>query len=132
MRRYSILMAAVLAISSLAMAGEDPTVVDPDHYSVVFENDEVRVLRITYGPGEESVMHYHADGVAVFLTDHQVEFTMSDGTSQVVESTAGEAAWAPGGDHLPKNLGGEALEVILVELKEEDDDDGDADDADDG
>ena len=28
---------------------DDPVVVDPDHYAVEFENDQVRVLRIKYG-----------------------------------------------------------------------------------
>jgi hypothetical protein len=37
-------------------AGKDPVKVDSKHYSVEFENDKVRVLRIKYGPGEKSVM----------------------------------------------------------------------------
>jgi hypothetical protein len=53
--------------------GSDPTVVDSDHYQTEFENEAVRILRITYGPGEESVMHYHPDSVAVFVTDHLVQ-----------------------------------------------------------
>ena len=118
MSRTMLILALALAITPATWAGEDPTVVDPEHYSVIFENDEVRVLRITYGPGEESVMHYHPDGVAVFLTPHNVEFTMPDGAAEVAEAAAGDVIWAPGGDHLPKNLGEEPLEVILVELKE--------------
>ena len=35
----------------------DPLKVDPKHYKVEFENDRVRVLRITYGPREKSVIH---------------------------------------------------------------------------
>ena len=62
--------------------GSDPAVVDPDHYTVEFENDAVRVLRIKYGPGEESVMHYHPNSVAVFLTDIEAQMTMADGTTQ--------------------------------------------------
>lgn len=116
MRRTLMLSALLLSVTPLA-AGEDPTVVDPDHYTTVFENEEVRVLRITYGPGEESVMHHHPDGIAVFLTDHHVQFTMPDGTATEVNASAGETIWAEGGDHLPKNLGDEPLEVILVELK---------------
>ena len=116
MRRCLMMLCLLLAVAPLS-AGEDPTKVDPDHYKVVFENDDVRVVRITYGAGEKSVMHYHPDGVAVFLTDQKVEFTMPDGSTQEVESKAGEAGWIPGGDHLPKNLGGGKLEVILVELK---------------
>jgi hypothetical protein len=44
----------------------DPVKVDPKHYTVEFENDKVRVLRIKYGPGEKSVMHAHPALVAVF------------------------------------------------------------------
>lgn len=49
---------ALLAIASLTAShvwAQDPTVVDSAHYSVVFENDDVRVLRIQYGPHERSV-----------------------------------------------------------------------------
>jgi len=47
----------------------DPVKVDPKHYKVEFENASVRVLRISYAPGEKSVMHYHPNAVAVYLTD---------------------------------------------------------------
>ena len=46
-----------------AMA-QDPAKVDAKHYKLEFENDQVRVLRITYGPGEKSVMHEHPDAMA--------------------------------------------------------------------
>ncbi len=32
-------------------AHADPVAVDPKHYKVEMENDQVRALRITYGPG---------------------------------------------------------------------------------
>src|SRR5882762_9705579 len=44
----------------------DPVKLDPKHYKVDFENDRVRVLRISYGPREKSVMHSHPDSMAVF------------------------------------------------------------------
>lgn len=98
-------------------SAQDPTKVDSTHYKVVFENDQVRVLRITYGAGEKSVMHYHPDAVAVFTTDNQVNFTLPDG--KVLETTAvkGQTIWTPAGKHLPQNVGDEPLEVILVEMK---------------
>ncbi len=116
MRRCLMMLCLLLAVAPLA-AGEDPAKVDSDHYKVEFENDDVRVLRITYGVGEKSVMHYHPDSVAVFLVDQEVRFTMPDGSTQEVESKAGEALWTPGGDHLPENMGDKPLELILVELK---------------
>ena len=42
----------------------DPINVDPNHYSVESENDQVRELRIRYGLGEQSEMHDHPSAVA--------------------------------------------------------------------
>ena len=68
---------------------QDATVVDPDHYQVEEENDSFRIVRIKYGPGEESVMHSHPVHVAVFLTDLNAEFKASDGTVEPVSAPAG-------------------------------------------
>ena len=107
-------------VTGLAIGGavaQDPTVVDAKHYKVMFENDQVRVLKITYGSKEKSVMHEHPNGVAVFLTDGQIKFVLPDGKSQDAAVKAGQAMFAPGGKHLPENMGDKPFEVVLVELK---------------
>jgi quercetin dioxygenase-like cupin family protein len=96
---------------------QDPVVVDSTHYKVVFENEQVRVLRITYGPNEESVMHDHPAGVAVYLKDLHGQFTLADGSSVENEGKAGDAVWTEAGPHLPRNLSDQPFELILVELK---------------
>ena len=118
MRRIGILfvVVSVLLLVLPAMA-QDPTKVDSKHYTVVFENNQVRVLRITYGPYEKSVMHEHPIGVAVFLTDNRVKMTFTDGKTEERGGKAGEAIWAKGEIHLPENLGGEPMELVLVEIK---------------
>ena len=108
---------ALIAIAAVPALAQDPVTVDPNHYKVVFENDQVRVLHITYGPGEESVMHAHPAGVAVFLDDFHGQFTLPDGQVQEMRGEEGEAIWAEAGTHLPKNLDDDALDLILVELK---------------
>lgn len=110
----AILLFGVLAETA---AAQDATKVDPKHYKVVFENDQVRVVRITYGPGEKSVMHYHPANVAVFLTDNQVTFTLPDGKTVDLAGKKGEVVWDAGGKHLPQNTGDKAMEVLLVEPK---------------
>jgi hypothetical protein len=72
----------VLAVAAVPAMAQDPVKVDPKHYKLEFENDQVRVLRITYGPHEKSVMHEHPASVAVFLTDGQAKFTLPDGKTQ--------------------------------------------------
>jgi hypothetical protein len=95
----------------------DPVKVDPKHYKVVLENDQVRVLRATYGPHEKSVMHEHPASVAVFMSDAHVKFTLPDGTSTDNNVKAHDATWADAGKHLPENLGDKPLEVMVIELK---------------
>ncbi len=113
----SLLVISALLIGVTTAAAQDPTVVDSDHYAVVFENDHVRVLRITYGPGEESVMHEHPGHVAVALTPGTWSMTFPNGESMEISQEAGEVIWAPAGPHLPKNTLDKAAEVIVVEVK---------------
>jgi quercetin dioxygenase-like cupin family protein len=110
----SVLFTVFLTSTALA---QDAVKVDPNHYKVEFENAQVRVLRVKVGPGEKSIMHRHPNAVAVFVTDVNVKFTLPDGTTQNVNSKAGETLWTPAITHLPENLGDQPFELILVELK---------------
>src|SRR5260370_33394205 len=58
---------------------QDPIKVDAKHYKVEFENEQVRALRITYGPHEKSAMHHHPANVAGFLTAGPARLPMTDG-----------------------------------------------------
>jgi quercetin dioxygenase-like cupin family protein len=118
MRRALLVLPVVLLVAFVAPAvAQDPVKVDSQHYKVEFENDQVRVLRITYGPHEKSVMHAHPANVAVFLTDGQGKFTLPDGKTQEVPIKAGATQWDGGGKHLPENTGDKPFELVVVELK---------------
>src|SRR5258708_12538310 len=106
--------ALFLAISLIAFGGagllaggaanaQDPVKVDPKHYKVEFENDSVRVLRITYPAHEKSVMHYHPNAVAVFLTGGAARFTPAGGKTPGGPANARLAPWAPPGRPPPRN-----------------------------
>ena len=96
---------------------EDPVKVDAKHYKVEVENKQVRVLRISYGPHEKSVMHGHPATVAVFLTEGRARFTFPDGKSEERSWTAGQSLFIPAETHLPENLTDKPIELVLVELK---------------
>ena len=51
------------------VSAQDATKVDAKHYTVLSENDQVRILKVHYGAHEKSVTHSHPATVAVFLTD---------------------------------------------------------------
>jgi hypothetical protein len=95
----------------------DPVKVDSGHYKVELENDQVRVLRIKYGPGEKSVMHGHPATVAIFLNDASFRFTFPDGKVEEGTVAAGQVMHFDALGHLPENIGDKPFEVIAVELK---------------
>jgi quercetin dioxygenase-like cupin family protein len=95
----------------------DAVTADPQHYTVEVENEQVRVLRIRYGPRERSVMHSHPAVVAVFLTDVHVRFSYPDGTTEEIPGQAGQVVPMPATTHLPENLSDQPFEIVLVELK---------------
>jgi quercetin dioxygenase-like cupin family protein len=118
MRLLMALCGALLLAGSVATAwAQDAVKADPKHYSVISENDQVRILKVHYGPHEKSVMHSHPAAVAVMLTDMKAEFTMPDGKKQTMTAKAGEAQYTPARIHLPENTGDQGMDLILVELK---------------
>lgn len=111
---YGVLLCACVVPM---LSAQDAVKVDPKHYSVVSENDQVRILKVHYGPHEKSVMHSHPNVVAVFLNDGTGVFNLPDGKKQTWTATAGQAQFTPAGTHLPENTGDKGMDLIVVELK---------------
>ena len=95
----------------------DAVSADPDHYSVEWENDLIRVLRISYGAAEQSVMHHHPANCFVSLSDGT--WHMTDSAGEVTENVTpvGTLACGDAEDHIPANAGEETGEVVLIEFK---------------
>jgi quercetin dioxygenase-like cupin family protein len=108
--------ALCLGLASVALA-QDAVKVDPKHYSVVTENDQVRILKVHYGPHEKSVMHSHPNLAAVFLNDGKGVFTFPDGKKQDFTAKAGDAQYEAATTHLPENTADTPMDLIVVELK---------------
>ena len=98
--RRALFLVVVVCLAVLMAKAQDPVKVDPKHYKVAFENDQVRVLRVTYGPGEKSVMHEHPNLVAVLLTDNHVKFTLPDGKTREEHGKAGQTGWDAAEKHV--------------------------------
>ena len=116
--RPALILGALLgcAYTSMLMA-EDAVKFDPKHYTLVSENDQVRILRVHYGPHEKSVMHSHPASVAVFLSAGNGKFTFPDGRTQDFAAKSGDVQYNAATTHLPENTGDQAFDVIVIELK---------------
>lgn len=118
MRAKTALYLVVVCLSSTTiLSAQDAAKVDSKHYSVVSENDQVRILKVHYGPHEKSVMHSHPNAVAVFLTDAKGTFTFPDGKTQDFAVKAGDSQYSPAATHLPENTGDKEMQLIVIELK---------------
>jgi len=115
--RLALSAAAVCLCLTSTLWAQDAAKVDPKHYSVVSENDQVRILKVHYGAHEKSVMHSHPNCVAVFLTDGTSHFTFPDGKTTDMKVKAGDAVYTPAVTHLPEDQGDKPFELVLVELK---------------
>jgi uncharacterized RmlC-like cupin family protein len=96
----------------------DPLKVDPSHYTLEFENPQVRVLRVRIPPHGVTKMHEHStDRVTVFLTDQNFQTKDSAGKVATVEHKAGDIAWGTPIEHSEQNLSDQPFEAVSVELK---------------
>lgn len=95
----------------------DPAVTNPDHYTVIFENDRVRVLEYTDRPGEATTDHSHPDSVMYTLSSFRRRL-VSDEAQREVELAAGTVGWLPAQTHRGENIGTTPTHVIFVELKD--------------
>jgi hypothetical protein len=97
---------------------QDPVVTDGDKYSVVLENERVRVLRYHDKPGDRTLQHAHPDYVLYAESSFKRRLTFPDGRKQDVEVKAGSVIWMKGHIHIGENIGDTNTDVIMVELKE--------------
>lgn len=96
----------------------DPVKLHPAQYKILFENDQVRVLRVRLDPKMKVKQHEHTvNRVQVFLSDFSVRVTTPDGKVSEIAKKAGDTAFAGPAKHEEENLLLTAGEVVLVELK---------------
>jgi oxalate decarboxylase/phosphoglucose isomerase-like protein (cupin superfamily) len=94
----------------------DPATTNPNHYSVIFENDRVRVLEYRDQPGDRTTPHGHPDSVMYTLSSFRRRLASGD-TQREVDIEAGTVGWLPSQTHYGENIGDTPTHVIFVELK---------------
>ena len=91
--------------------------VAPNHYSVIEENDKVRILNFEGEVGTKTEMHSHPNSVAIVPSDSAVRFTSPDGQNMELEFKSGVAMYMDAAEHATEVIGSSASHVVLVKLK---------------
>jgi ketosteroid isomerase-like protein/quercetin dioxygenase-like cupin family protein len=96
----------------------DPVAVSPDRFTVLLDNEHVRVVAYTLAPGEKDVWHTHPPKVSYVVSGGSLRITTDDGKSFTADETAGTASWmGPLGRHFAENVGPTTVRIVLVEVK---------------
>jgi hypothetical protein len=98
---------------------DDAAVVAPDAYTVVFENDQVRVLELRMEPGAKTEPHSHPNMAVVMIQGGTFLFGgPHDSTTPArLEIPSGTFSYQPADTHTTENVGSAPVHGFLIELK---------------
>ncbi len=95
----------------------DPVESNPGLYTVVFENDRVRVLEYRDEPGDATTPHAHPDSVMYTLASFRRRLVHGE-DHRDVELTAGTVRWLDAQQHSGENIGDTPSHALFIELKD--------------
>jgi beta-alanine degradation protein BauB len=116
--RKTILLCAVASIFATGTArAQDAVKVAPDHFKVLLDNDQVRVLEFHSKPGEKIGMHSHPNYFTYNFNAGKSKFTSPDGKTEERDSQVGQITWREAETHASEFVGPGEAHALLVELK---------------
>jgi hypothetical protein len=102
----------------------DALIAAPNHHTLLFENESVRVLDTKVGSGETVPLHTHRWSGALYilswsdLVRRDVNGSVTVDSRNLPHPPEGTALWStPLPPHTLENVGGSELHLISVELK---------------
>lgn len=106
-----------LLTAALPALCQDLVAIAPQAAKVEYEDARVRVVRLQIAPKASLPMHDRPARVVIPLTPNDVSTTRPDGTTSIVRSAAGKAAWSEPARRSVSNNLAVPLENIIVDLK---------------
>ncbi len=120
MKKKLILAALLLTMASIFLTrlsfAADPLEVAPDMYKLKFENEKVRVMEVTFQPGQSIAEHSHPDHFVFVEEGGQLTIT-SEGTPNVADLKQGDVVWLTAQSHSAVNTGTTVVKLLVTELK---------------
>ncbi len=118
-RRHLIALLGAFGVSADALA-QDAARVNPHGYTVLLDNDRVRVLEYRSRPGAGVCgqgVHSHPRHVNIVLTPIKARVSLPDGKTIEAENKPGDVFWEDAVTHSVENVGRTGTRAYMVELK---------------
>lgn len=116
-----LIILVCLGFLPLAASTSDPqdkASPDPNSPKIEFENDQVRVLRVSYAPHQKCPMHEYPQQFNVAIAPSDLQLSLPDGTSRTVQRTAHEIFWTDSDLHAVENLSDNSTLAIAIVFKQ--------------
>lgn len=90
----------------------------PENYTLLLENEHVRVIEARIPPGTTEPLHRHLSGVSIAMTDYDIEHLQANGEwTPSMKRVPGTVYWSEGSVHQVRNVGSTYSHTIRIELK---------------
>jgi hypothetical protein len=90
----------------------------PENYTLLLENEHVRVIEARIPPGTTEPLHRHLSGVSIAMTDYFIEHLQPNGEwTPSMKREPGTVYWSEGSVHQVRNVGDTYSHTIRIELK---------------
>jgi quercetin dioxygenase-like cupin family protein len=86
-------------------------------YERLMENDRVRMLKVTFKPGDKAAMHHHPDHAVYVVKGGKLHFTYPTGNPESMEVESGKAIFLDAQTHEATNVGDTEIELVVIEIK---------------
>ena len=113
----TLMGALALAFMASVSFAADPLEVAPDMYTLQFENERVRVMQVTFQPGQQIAEHSHPDHFVYVLEAGKLQITKADGMASDVELNVGDVLWIAAEAHSAVNTGDTVVRLLVTEIK---------------
>lgn len=107
----------LVVLTVISCIAQDIVTIAPDKAKVVFENDKVRVVRLTVGPHETLRPHDRPSRVVIALTANDVRITGPDGKPRMLHVPPGNIGWGGPTHGRSVTTLDTGLDNIIVEIK---------------
>lgn len=111
-------LALPLALAGSLAAAQDAVKVAPEHYKVLVDNAQIRVVQNTLKPGEKDGVHTHPAGWFYVTQGGKMKVVTAAGKTDLWSPKTGDSGWMEAeGAHTSENVGSAPMSFILVEVK---------------